>query len=157
MDAFKSSAHMSVRESKIPGSRSLGHHYDATGVAASFQSRYATPTTHTKLFTKASPDSYTIRLNSHNCSPDSAAPDRCNLNRSILRTVVVVWKRTMHALCRRESSRDSPRGVLTYSGFVMTTLRSRKTPLNTSESGTGGEALLAGDVNNDSGSAWSLV
>jgi hypothetical protein len=38
-----------------------------------------------------------------------------------MRTVVVVWKRTMHAL-RRESSRDLPRGVLTSSRFAMTTL-----------------------------------
>jgi hypothetical protein len=156
-DAFKSAAHKSVKESKIPGSNSLRHH-DAANLAPSSQSRYATPTTHTESLTKTSSDSCTIRLNSHDCNPGGAAPDslRCNLKGSIMRTVVVVWKRAMHAL-RHESSRDSPRGVLTCSRFAMTTLRSRMTPWRTLESGASREASLAGGVDCDSGSAWSLV
>jgi hypothetical protein len=76
------------------------------------------------------------------------------LNGSITRTVVVVWKRTKHAL-RRESSPESRRGILTGNGFTLTILR--KMPWSTSESGGSREASLAGGMYADAGSEWSLV
>ncbi len=65
----------------------------------------------------------------------------------------------MHAL-RRESGKDSQRGVLTCSKFTMSILRSRKKPWSTSESGASEEASLSAGVYAEAGSAmsaWSLV
>lgn len=105
-DAFKSAAQKSSMASKIPGSKYLWPslwpslwHCDYASVAASFQSRYETPTKHTQSFTKTSSDSYTIRLNSHNCG----APDRRSLNGSMIQTVpvpvVVVTSTEAHHAC----------------------------------------------------------
>jgi len=149
-DTFKSAPHKRVNESKVRGS---------TGsLAAHARSRYVTSTTHAELYPKTSSDSCTIRSNSHNCNTGDAALDGRNLNGLITHTMVVVWKRTMHAL-RRESSRDSESqcGVLTCRKFTMTILRSRKKPWSTSESGASREASLADSVYADAGSAWSLV
>ncbi len=149
-DTFKSAPNKRANESKVRGS---------TGsLAAHARSRYVTSTTHAELYPKTSSDSCTIRSNSHNCNTGDAALDGRNLNGLITHTMVVVWKRTMHAL-RRESSRDSESqcGVLTCRKFTMTILRSRKKPWSTSESGASREASLADSVYADAGSAWSLV
>lgn len=116
------------------------------GVAAPSQSRYVTPT-HAKPFLQIQfcPAMW-LNIDSYQDSPPGgAAPGRRNLNGSVTRTVVIVGKRTKHAM-RRESSPDSRRGILTGSRFTMTILRSRKKPRSTSESGESRGASLAGGM-----------